>query len=298
MQLTPDLLLGVAIGLFTALLWGISTNVYKSQSDDATPIAISALKMWFAFIFMVFLLLLPFKTTPFYMPFESLVFLVASVTIGLVAGDLVYLTAQERIGVAYAFPITNIYPITTYIIAIFLVSEAIIPVRFLGISIAIVGISLISQEQGNEEGETKKKDLIGIGLAICAALCWSVGSVFLQIGVTGIDPIDANFVRMMFGSAILIPIVLGAKKRGMPTPPRRSSKIIIAGGFLGMSLGALLYTYSVDLIGASVAALLGSTAPLFAIPISILILKEKYTAKSLLGALLAVLGVVLVVMAV
>ncbi|MHA2424900.1 MAG: DMT family transporter [Candidatus Thorarchaeota archaeon] len=292
------MILGVAIGLITAFLWGISTNVYKSQSDDATPLAISAIKMWAAFVFISIVVVLPFRTTPFYMPFESLVFLVGSVIIGLVAGDLVYLTAQERIGVAYAFPITNIYPITTYIIAIFLVSEPVIPLRFVGIAIAIVGVSLISQQQGNEEGEAKKKDFIGIGLAICAALCWSVGSVFLQIGVTGVDPIDATFVRMMFGSAILIPIILGAKQRGMPAPPRKSTKIILAGGFLGMSMGALLYTYTVDLIGASVAALLGSTAPLFAIPISILILKENYTGKSLVGALFAVLGVILVVTAV
>ncbi len=298
MQLAPDVLLGVIIGLFTAFLWGISTNVYKSQSDDATPLAISSIKMWMAFVFMAVIIILPFRTTPFYMPLESLIFLVASVTIGLVIGDLVYLTSQERIGVSYAFPITNIYPITTYVIAIFLVSEPIIPLRFVGIAIAIVGVSLISREQGKNEEETSKRDLIGIALAVCAALCWSVGSVFLQIGVTGINPIDANFVRVAFGSAIFIPIVLGARRRGMPTPPRRSTKIVMVGGFLGMSLGTLLYTYTVDLIGASVAALFGSTAPLFAMPISIFILKERYTGKSLFGALLAVLGVILVVLAV
>ena len=74
--------------------------------------------------------------------------------------------------------------------------------------------------------------------------------------------------------------------------------MILAGGFLGMTLGSLLYTYTVDLIGAAVASLLGSTAPLFALPISIFFLKERYTPKSIIGALLTVLGVVLVVMAV
>ena len=298
MQLTPDIILGVAIGLLTAFFWGISTNVYKSQSDDATPLAISSIKMWFAFVFMMVIIILPFRTTPFFVPINSLVFLIASVTIGLVIGDLVYLTAQERIGVSYAFPITSVYPITTYIIAIFLVGESIIPLRFVGVIIAILGVSLISSEQAAEEDATKKRDLIGIGLAIFAALCWSLGSVFLQIGVTGIDPIDANFVRMAFGSAIFIPILLGARKQGMPMPPSKSTRIIIIGGFLGMSLGTLFYTYSIALIGASVAALLGSTAPLFALPISFFFLKEKYTGKSLLGALLTVLGVVLVVMAV
>ncbi|MFW9919109.1 MAG: DMT family transporter [Candidatus Thorarchaeota archaeon] len=298
MQLTPDVLLGVAIGLFTAFLWGISTNVYKSQSDSATPLAISSIKMWLSFVFMLFIVLLPFRTSPFYVPMESFLFLISSVTISLVIGDLVYLIGQERIGVSYAFPIANIYPITTYVIAIFLVSEAIVPLRFVGVIIAIIGVGMISNAQARTKEEGTPKDIIGIGLALVAAVCWSIGSVFLQIGVTGVDPIDANFVRMAFGAAIFFPVFLGAKHRGMPSPPRKSTKMILAGGFLGMTLGSLFYTYTIDLIGASVASLLGSTAPLFALPISIFFLKERYTFRSVLGALLTVLGVILVVIAV
>ncbi len=299
MQTTAEMILGVAIGLFTAFLWGISTNIYKSQSDDASPLSISAIKMWLSGIFMTFLVILPFRTTPFYVPLESLFFLVASVTIGLVVGDLVYLIGQERIGVSYAFPIANIYPITTYFIAIFLVGEELIITRFFGVILAIIGVGLISnaQQKGNRNEIGFKTDFIGIGLALVAALCWSIGSVFLQIGVTGIDPIDANFVRMMFGSSIMIPLFFAARNRGMETPPRKSIRIILIGGFLGMTLGSLLYTYSVNFIGAAVSSVLGSTAPLFALPISILILKEKYTLQSLLGAILTVSGVILVVTA-
>jgi len=84
----------------------------------------------------------------------------------------------------------------------------------------------------------------------------------------------------------------------MPQPTKRASKIIIAAGLLGMTMGSLLYTYTVKMIGASVAALLGSTSPLFAVPISIFILKESFSWKSGVGVLMTVLGVVLVVLAV
>ncbi len=300
MQITPDVLIGSLIGLFTAFLWAISTNVYKSVSDEATPLSISAIKMWAAMCIMTLIVVLPFKTTPFFVPFESLIYLVSSVTIGLVIGDLVYLTAQERIGVSYAFPIANFYPITTYIIAIFVVSETIIISRFLGIVIAVIGVSMISREQviKNEENEVKKYDVIGIGLAFVAALCWSLGSVLLQIGVTDIDPVDANFVRMVFGGAIFIPLFLTAIKTGMPKPTKRATKIIILAGFFGMTMGSLLYTYAVKLVGASIAALMGSTSPLFAVPISILLLKEQFTKRSIMGVLLTVIGVALVVIAV
>ncbi len=297
MQLTPDLLEGIVIGLLTAFLWGFSTNIYKSQSDEATPLAITALKMWLAFLFMLALVLLPFRITPFYVPFDSIVFLSLSVTMGLVVGDFVYLMSQERIGVSYAYPIANVFPIITYVLAIFMVAEEVLALRFVGIIVAIAGVGLISYEQGESEGEENLKDMVGIGLALFAALCWSLGTIFLQIGATGIDPVDANFVRMAFGSALFIPVIFGARYRGKHMPSGRSTKIVLAGSFFGMSLGTLLYTYSVDLIGASVASLLGSTSPLFALPLSIIFLKESYSRKSILGAMLTVFGVVLVVMA-
>jgi len=300
MQTSLDVLLGVGIGLFTAFLWGISTNIYKSQSEEATPLAISAIKMWLSGIVMTILVLLPFRTGPFNIPFTSIGFLIASVTIGLVIGDLVYLISQERIGVSHAFPIANIFPITTYIIAIFLVGEKLIISRFLGVIIAIIGIALISnaQKTKDEENINFRTDFVGIGLALLAALCWSLGSVFLQIGVEGNDPLDANFVRMVFGSVVMLPLFFGARQRGMPAPSKRSTKIILVGGFLGMTMGSLLYTYAVNFVGAAVSSLLGSTAPLFALPISIFVLNEKYTYQTILGALLTVIGVILVVAAV
>ncbi|MGY5874608.1 MAG: DMT family transporter [Candidatus Thorarchaeota archaeon] len=298
MQSSIDLLIGTGIGLFTAFLWGISTNIYKSQGDEARPLVISSLKSWVSGCFMALLVVMPFRTTPFYIPFESLVYLIASVTIGLVIGDLAFLIGLDRIGVSYAFPIANIYPITTYIVAIMLVGEEVLPIRFIGIMMAVAGVTVVSLEQSSiDENTQAKRDLIGIGLAFLAAICWSFGSVFLQIGVEGVNPIDANFVRMLVGSGIFIPLFLGARHRGMKMPSRGATKIVLVGGFLGMALGALLYTYTVSQIGASVAALLGSTAPLFALPISIIFLKERYTSRSIFGVMLTVIGVILVVVA-
>ncbi|MHA1136331.1 MAG: DMT family transporter [Candidatus Thorarchaeota archaeon] len=300
MQITPDLLIGSLIGLFTAFLWAISTNVYKTQSKEATPLTIASLKMWTAMAAMSLIVILPFRTTPFFMPYESLLVLIASVTVGLIIGDIAYLTAQERIGVSYAFPIANVYPISTFIVAIFLVGETIIISRILGVVIAVIGITIISREQAavNESNDMKKFDWVGIGLAFVAALCWSFGGVLLQIGITDVDPIDANLIRMLFGGAIIAPIFLSAVKRGMPMPTRRATKIVTVAGLFGMTMGTLLYTYTVKLTGASIAAVLGSTSPLFAVPISIFLLKESFSRKSLIGVLLTVLGVVLVVVAI
>ena len=298
MQSSTDLLIGSAIGLIAAFLWAISTNVYKSQSDEATPMAIATLKIWMSLVVMAVIVMLPFRTTPFFMPFNSFIYLAASMTMGFVIGDLAYLTAQERIGVSYAYPIAATFPIYTYIIAIFVVGEEILVTRFLGIILAVFGIIVISREQASvqDNEESTKFNRIGLALAVITALCWSIGSVLLQIGVADVDPIDANFIRMVFGAGLIAPLFLGSIRKGAPRPTRRATKIILIAAIFGMAAGSLLYTYAVKLIGATISSVLGSISPLFALPISIIFLKEKFSYRSILGALLTVSGVILVVL--
>ncbi len=298
MQLQAEYLIGSIIGLLAAFLWAMTTNVYKSQSNEATPLAISTLKTWIALVVMAVLVILPFRTVPFFVPLDAVLYLAASVTIGLVIGDIAFLTAQERIGVSYAYPIATTFPIYTYIIAIFVVDEVLLLTRFLGIILAVGGVMVITRAQNSlqNEEESGNFDKIGFVLALFSALCWSVGSILLQIGVASVDPIDANFVRMVFGAGIIAPLFMGAVRRGMPKPTRRATKIVLVAAFFGMAWGSLLYTYAVKLIGAAVASVLGSISPLFALPISIFFLKEKFSYMSILGALMTVSGVIMVVL--
>ncbi|MGD9395548.1 MAG: DMT family transporter [Candidatus Thorarchaeota archaeon] len=239
-----------------------------------------------------------FRTTPFFIPLDAVFYLAASVTIGIVIGDIAFLTAQERVGVSYAYLIATTYPIFTYIIAIFVVDEILLWTRFLGIFLAVSGVMLITRAQATSQNEEESSsfDRNGFLLALFTALCWSAGSVLLQIGVAEVDPVDANFVRMIFGAGIIAPLFLGMVRRGMPKPTRKATKIVLAAAFFGMAWGSLFYTYAVKMIGASVASVLGSVSPLFALPISIFFLKEKFSVMSILGALLTVSGVILVVL--
>jgi uncharacterized membrane protein len=171
MQISPDFVIGSAIGLVTAFLWAAGVNVYKSQGSEATPLAINALKMWVSLAVMAVLVVMPFRTTAFIIPYQSVLFLAASVTVGLVIGDLAYLIAQDRIGVSYAYPIAATYPVATYLISIYVVNEEILVTRVLGILLAVVGVMLISQEHRNRQMDEGLKNLDRLGLTL-ALLEW------------------------------------------------------------------------------------------------------------------------------
>ena len=297
MQLPPDVIFGTAIGFLVASMWAFSVVVYRSQSDEIRPIAIGSVKMWIAFGLMILLVTLPWRPNAFSVPVESIIYLALSASLGAVAGDTILFMSQERIGVSYSFPIAMAFPVLTYILAILFLGDEVSAMRFIGTIIAVVGLIMISREQNLEQDEDGNShlDLLGIGMALFTMVCYAVSTVLLDIGVTGVDPIDANFVRVFIGSIEFIPIYIVASHMGMPKPTRRATKIVAAAGFFGMAVGSVLYVTMVKYIGASMGSVIGSTSPLFAVPVSMIFLKERPTRLALVGVLIAISGVILVV---
>ncbi|MFX1565109.1 MAG: DMT family transporter [Promethearchaeota archaeon] len=306
-MVTPPALFlgGVFMGILGAAFFGMSNVVYKSQSNAIQPIAINAFKMWLALpvITLVVLLLLPL--TGFNVPLASIPFLALSVIFGAGIGDLLYLTSQSRIGVSRAFPIAMTFPIITYFLSIFFLHELLLLTRLVGVILAILGIGIITREQAIQDSDAiqinvkeslTSWDKLGIVLAIGAALCWSTATVILQIGLIGADPIDSNLIRITIGSLFLLPIFLFARKRGMSLPTRRATKLVLIAAFFGMGIGSILYVNAVFFTGAAVTSVIAATAPLFALPFTIIYLKEKVTPLILIGTILSIIGVWLVVL--
>jgi drug/metabolite transporter (DMT)-like permease len=298
MQLPIETVFGITIGFCSSLVWGSSVVVYRSQASEIRPLAIGSLKMWAAFLFMTVLVLLYSQIEPFLIPEGAALFLVASLLVGALIGDTAYLYSHERIGVSYAFPISMSYPMFTYILAIVFFGEPLLLSRSVGVILAIIGLSLVTREQNTTEISSRpsRLDLVGVAFALTAAVTYAVGIMLLQIGMANTDPIHGNFFRVFFVSLAFIPVYLTMRHQGMPTPPRRTLKIVAVVGLIGMGLGSLLFSTAVKFAGATITSVIGSMSPLFALPISIIFLKERVSRIAALGVLVTVTGVILVIL--
>jgi drug/metabolite transporter (DMT)-like permease len=305
MQASPDLIFGSLVGLLGAALYGLSVVVYRSQSEEIKPVAISSIKMWVALPFTAVLVLILPGIDSIFMPLTTVAILGISVTLGAVIGDTIYLWSQERIGVSYAFPIAMSFPIMTYFLTVIFLNEPPILSRLAGAVVAVIGVIMISNEQNRNqepveeiEGEKSKRrlDLWGLAGALMTAVLYAVGTTLLQVGIEGVDVIGGSFVRIVFGSIAFVPIVAVARQQGMPWPTRKATKRVIIAGFFGMALGSILYVGAVSMVGAAIMSVIASTAPLFAIPVSVFILKEKVTPLALVGVALTLTGITLVVL--
>jgi uncharacterized membrane protein len=298
MQASPELLIGSLIGLFGSALYGLSVVVYRSQADEIGPVAVSSFKMWVALPFMALMVLILPGFDSIFLPLFVIAILGMSVTLGAVIGDTIYLWSQERIGVSYAFPIAMSFPIMTYFLAVVFLNEPPVLSRLFGAIVAVAGVILISNEQNrNQQGDEIPLglDLWGIAGALMTAILYAVGTVMLQVGIEGVDPVSGSFVRVLFGSIAFIPIFAIAGYQGKAGPTKQVTMRVIVAGFFGMAVGSLLYVTAVAMVGAAIMSVISATAPLFAIPVSILFLKEKLTPLAVVGIIATLSGIVLVV---
>lgn len=302
MQTVPDLFIGVASGLLSALLFSAQNVVFKSQKEHITPADSNTIKVWVCLGFMAVIVFLPFRGSMSSISLDSVFFLAASVFFGAAFGDLAYLNSQNRIGVAVAFPIAHSYPVITYLFSVILLSEAFSVIRLIGAGLAVVGIIAVSKNDVPDrkpDAEAKgRRNRIGLALAALTAIMLSISTILIQVGISGIDAMDGNLVRMIFGSLAMLPIFVGARVSGNPLPSRRVSRVIILASLFGFSLGSLLWVASIKYAGATISAVVGSIAPIFALPMSISGLKERVRWSTVVGTLVATLGVILAVMAV
>jgi len=292
-----DLVLGTIVGLISSALFALQNVIIRGQREGVSALIANSIKMWVSAPLMLILVIIPWRVHEFLLPESVLLPLVISVLLGGAFGDAVYLSSQERIGVSRAFPISNTYPIITYLIALFLLDEILLFSTLAGILLAVIGVILVSRELSKEAEDSLEKpyDWRGLILALASSIMFAFATIYMQIGVAEIDPIDANLFRMTIGSMAMIPVFsYSVKKRSRPLS-KRAVKIVAVAGFFGMGFASLLYVASIKLIGATIGAVIGSTAPLFALPFSVFYLKERITWRGIVGTIATILGIWLVV---
>ena len=79
---------------------------------------------------------------------------------------------------------------------------------------------------------------------------------------------------------------------------KRSGKtwaLLIMGAIIGTSIGAYVYTEAARVAGATIMALIASAAPLFSLPLTYFINKEKITKFGFVGVILTILGVIVII---
>jgi drug/metabolite transporter (DMT)-like permease len=138
--------------------------------------------------------------------------------------------------------------------------------------------------------------LVGIVLALVAALFWASSTVLVRPALREIDALSASTIRMPFAALVLLLVATRLRhvdSRRLVLEPGTIVWLIAAG--LMTVVSGTLFLWSVELAGAARTAALSSASPIFSAPIAVLLLGEQMTTRLALGMGISLIGVLAIV---
>lgn len=292
------LMTGVIFGVVSASIWATTSLAVKAQSTNVDTFTFNAFRMAIGALFFLFLL-------PFFGGWDALMGLTTtsrlalgtSILCGGVIGDSIYFWSMTQIGAARAMPLSGIFPLFTWALAVPILGEEITPWAILGTAFVIGGLFLLAPANATTQNKNARMNRLGVIAAIIAAMMWALSTTMIKIGLAdGTNIVAINSFRLPLGAIVLSLLIarFGDKNvwRGYT---RANLPLLIGISLFSVGLGSIFWILSVEYAGAARASLINAMAPLIGAPLAVVFLRERITWKIALGTCLAVLGVALVV---
>lgn len=234
---------------------------------------------------------------------NSITLLSLSGTIGIFIGDTALFAAMNRLGPRRAGVLFATHALFSVLLAYFWLGETLWGLTLVGSSLLLSGVMiaiLFGKRQAEQhQWESQQAGLItGVALGLLAALCQAVSTLMLKpLMLTDIDAIAASAVRMSIGFVLhLLIFVLGFKVARSYLPlTGRILFMVIINATLSMVLGMTFILQALKHGDAGMVAMLSSVSPVLLLPMLWLVYKRTPAWGAWVGALLTVLGTVLII---
>ncbi|MCA1667934.1 MAG: DMT family transporter [Thermomicrobia bacterium] len=299
--------LGELLGLTAAVIWATSNTLMRMQTARLGAVAVNFWRclVGVPFFIILFLIVRDPASLRELAPL-TILYIVLGVCIGMVTGDTLQYHAIKLIGVSRAMPISGCFPLFTVFFAWLLNGEP-IRVRVIGGAVVVMmGVLLISLPKRSPARlgiiaapapvAVDRANMVGIVFSLIAAVCWSLSTVVQSKALAHSDPITVNLIRMPVAAGVLLVASRGRANIPLRQFGARTFLFLVFIGIFGTGLASITYLGALKIAGAGKTAVLGATAPLFALPLSMLLLGERPGLRAVLGTLLTVLGIALVVL--
>ncbi len=310
--------MGEIAAFSSSIVWACASLLYMQLGERFSPKTLNLLKSGLA----LSLLLLTFvivegRLWPTELSMIGFLWLAGSGLIGFTLGDTAFFYALSRLGPRIALLMSTLTPPITGILAFAFLDEPITLVFVIGTLLTMGGIGVVVWEREQDFKDVQDKAALnteantiavkntpqsrrwfwwGMGGALVANLAQAIVNVMTRYAGSETTALGISIVRLSVGVLGLM-FFVGITRRTLAqirpsAQPRKVWGTLFAAMFLGTYLGIWLsmagLRYSAH---TGVATTLGSTSPLFVLPLTFWFLKEKLSKASIAGAFLAVLGI-------
>ncbi len=291
--------LGELAALATSLAFAFGSTAFTASGRRIGSLTVNRIRLLIAALFLgIAHRVLLGSFFPRNAATEDWVWFGISGMVGLVLGDIFLFQSFVLIGPRIAMLMLSLAPVIASVQARIFLRETLSVGQIFGIFLTLLGIGWVVLE-----GNTKDKDARvygrGILLGVGAAIGQASGLVLAKKGFVGgeLSPISANLIRMLSAAFLLWSITFFQREIGSTWQLLRAKPkgvfFAVIGAFFGPFLGVTLSLFAIQKIEIGVASTLSSLPPVFLLPISHFVFKEKFGWGAVAGTLLAMIGVAL-----
>lgn len=289
--------IGEFSALLTAFFWVISGMLFERASKRTTSLGVSFLRMIFGLVFISVFLWIS-RGNPFAIDASPSAWLWLSLSgvVGFVIGDVFLFEAYVRIGTRITLLLMSLSPVLTGVLSYFIFGEVLEPLAVVGIALTLAGIAVVIMTRGEKRNLKLRVNSYGVFCGLMGAVGQSVGLILSKRGMGDYDAFAATQVRIIAsiaGFSLFFLIGNHWQKLRVLLSDGQSTRMTAAGALFGPVLGVGFSLLAIQNAPAAIAAAIMSIMPVLIIPVNWLAFREKIKWFEVLGALVTVVGVIL-----
>ena len=296
-------IIGELAALSTSVVWAGTSVLFTRATQQVGSIIVNRVRVVLG---LVFLMLLNWIFDGYLLPFNAGVdrwmWFSLSGAIGYALGDVFLFQSFYCIGPQRGMLMMSIAPLMSAGLAWVFFGETLTGIQMLGVIVTLGGIAWVIIRRRSDSPNQFCSPVQGVLFGLAAAAGQALGYVLSKQGLTdGFSPIAGNSIRML-AAVLVLWILAGLQGKvkvtidSMRERPRVLGWLTMA-AFTGPVLGATLSLFALQHTEVGIASTLIALPPVFLLPISWFVFKEKFDWGALLGTLVAIGGVALLFLA-
>jgi drug/metabolite transporter (DMT)-like permease len=295
--------LGELAGLLTSIAWSGTSVLFTKATQQVGSLVVNRVRVLFALFFLMLLNLVFYGyLLPFQAGADRWLWFALSGAIGYALGDVLLFQSFLCIGPQRGMLMMSLAPLMSAVLAWIIFDEVLTGMQIVGVMVTLAGIALVILRRRVAPVDSACSSLQGALFGLGAAVGQSVGYLLSKQGlVDDFSPIAGNSIRMLAAVVVLWALASLQGKANQTLQRVRARPDVLRwlgmAAFTGPVLGATLSLYALQHTPVGIASTLIALPPVFLLPVSWFVFKEKFDWGAVFGTLVATGGVALLFLA-
>jgi drug/metabolite transporter (DMT)-like permease len=298
--------LGEFFALLTAFLWTATSLSFQQATRKLGSLAVNVLRLMIAFFIYG---IISYFTRGLFLPTDATesnwIWMSVSGLVGFVFGDYFLFKSYELISARISMLLMSLSAPMAAIIGWSILGETMSILSISAMLLTIGGIMIVITEKkklDDQKAGIKNKKLQfsfspkGMLFAFLGSVGQALGLVLSKYGMRDYNVFAATQIRIIAGTIgfiLLITLLKRWPNVKIAVADSNGMKFVFIGSIFGPFLGVYTSLLAIKYTTVGIASTIMAIIPVLIIPPAILIYKEKVTIKEVIGAFIALGGIVL-----